>query len=98
MAKEVVLTDRAIVEYYKLFDYVFEEWGEEIAARVSLGLYQTLQNIQKHPEYYPVYIKRKKIRRCVASRQTSIFYKIEKDVIRILSFFDNRQSPHKLKL
>jgi len=91
-------TDRAIAEYDKLLDYLYGEWGEEIAQRVIIEINHTVSRIQHSPEQFPVFIKTKQVRRCVASPQTSIFFKIKKDYIEISSVFDNRQNPRKRKL
>jgi plasmid stabilization system protein ParE len=91
-------TDRAIVEYDKLLDYLHGEWGDEIALRVINEINHTVSRIQKSPEQFPVFIKKRQVRLCVASPQTSIFFKIKKDYIEISSVFDNRQNPKKRKL
>jgi plasmid stabilization system protein ParE len=91
-------TDRAIAEYGTLLDYLYEEWSEEIAQRVITELNHTVLRIQNSPEQFPVFIKKRQVRRCVVSPQTSIFFKIKKDYIEISSVFDNRQNPRKRKL
>jgi plasmid stabilization system protein ParE len=91
-------TDRAIDEYDKLVDYLYSEWGEDVALRVIGEIGQTISRIRDFPEHFPVFIKRRQVRRCVASPQTSIFFKIKKDWIEISSVFDNRQNPRKRKL
>jgi plasmid stabilization system protein ParE len=91
-------TDRAMAEYEKLLEYLYEEWSEEIAQRVITEINYTVLRIKNSPEQFQIFNKRRKVRRCVASAQTSIFFKIKKDCIEILSVFDNRQSPRKRKL
>jgi plasmid stabilization system protein ParE len=98
MANVLKWTDRAIEEYAKLLDYLYEEWSEEITQRVITEINNTVSRIQNSPEQFPVFIKTKQVRRCVASPQTSIFFKIKKDYIEIISLFDNRQNPKKRKL
>jgi plasmid stabilization system protein ParE len=91
-------TDRALSEYEQLAEYLFEEWGEDIMLRVIAEIDHTVTRIQRSPEHFPVFIKSKGVRRCVASPQTSIFFKVKEDSIEILSLFDNRQNPRKRKL
>jgi plasmid stabilization system protein ParE len=98
MSNSLFWSDRASKEYDKLLDYLLEEWGEEITLRVSLEINQTIDRIKNSPEHFPVFLKTKKIRRCVASPQTSIFFRVSKDVIIVISLFDNRQNPKKRKL
>jgi hypothetical protein len=86
------------MNYKNLLDYLLEEWGDEIITRVISEIDQTLSRIQSSPEQFPVFLKRKRIRRCVASPQTSIYFKINRNAIELYSFFDNRQNPKKRKL
>jgi len=78
--------------------YLLNEWGAEITSRVNEQIDKTANRIHQTPHQFPVFLKRKNVRRCVMSPQTSIFFKINKDEIVIISVFDNRQSPKKLKL
>jgi len=98
MANVLKWTDRAIEEYDKLLEYLYSEWGEEITLRVALEVEKAISRIQNSPEYFPVVQKKRNIRRCVMSPQTSIFFKVKKDYIEVSVLFDNRQNPRKLKL
>jgi plasmid stabilization system protein ParE len=86
MANRLIWSDRSLTEYDDLIAYLSEHWSEEIALRVMLEIDHTF------------YSKRKKIKRCVASPQTSIYFKVYDDKLEILTIFDNRQNPRKLKL
>jgi plasmid stabilization system protein ParE len=98
MANRLIWSDRSLTEYDDLIAYLFEHWSEEIALRVMLEIDQTVLHIQTSPEHFPFYSKKRKIKRCVASPQTSIYFKVYDDTLEILTIFDNRQSPRKLKL
>ena len=98
MINDLLWTDRALTEYDNLLDYLLEKWGEAITLRVIGEINQKISQIKKFPEHFPVFLKGKQIRRCVASPQTSIFFHIKGDVIEIISLFDNRQNPQKRKL
>lgn len=98
MANDIKWTDRALSEYDELVEYLYGEWGEDIMLRVMSEIDHTVTRIQRSPEHFPVFIKNKGVRRCVASPQTSIFYIVKEDHIEILSLFDNRQDPKKRKL
>ena len=94
MAKrDLIWSERALKEYDMLLDYLWEEWGEDITLRVRDEIDKTVLRIQNSPEQFPVVLKSKKIHRCVASPQTSIFFKARKKTIEILSLFDNRRDP-----
>jgi len=98
MGDHLIWSTRAREEYVQLQEYLFEKWGEEIAIRVIKEINETVQRIQRSPEHYPVFLKRRKIHRCVASPQTSIFFTVDNNRIEIICLFDNRQDPKKRKL
>jgi plasmid stabilization system protein ParE len=98
MASDLKWTDRALEDYDKLLEYLYDEWGEEITRRVINEINQTIVRIQTSPEQFPVFLQRRNVRRCLASPQTSIFFKVKKDYIEISALFDNRQNPKKRKL
>ena len=91
-------TDRATEEYNQLVIYLYSEWGETITTKVIQEIDHTIVRIKNSPEQFPVFRKERNIRRCVASPQTSIYFRVNKDVIEIMSVFDNRQNPKKRKL
>jgi len=96
--RSIIWSERSLNEYQDLIDYLLEEWGEEITVRVIQELDQSIMRIQNSHEQFQIILKRKRVRRCVMSPQTSIFFKVNKDVIEILSLFDNRRDPKKRKL
>lgn len=98
MANQIIWSDRALNEYEALLVYLYSEWGDAITSRVVLEINQQIARIQKSPEHFPVFLKKKKIQRCVASPQTSVFFKVNNGEIIIISVFDNRQNPQKRKL
>ncbi|HVV54478.1 MAG TPA: type II toxin-antitoxin system RelE/ParE family toxin [Mucilaginibacter sp.] len=98
MADLLIWSERATEEFNKLQDYLISEWGEDISRRVLAEISQTLIRIQNSPEHFPYVKEQKKIRLCVASPQTSIYFQELKDAVVIVSVFDNRQNPRKLKL
>ena len=50
---------------------------------------EALENLKgDHSEYF---------RRAVISKQVSVFYQIQNQVVHIISVFDNRQNPSRLK-
>lgn len=96
--KDLKWSDRSLEENRRLITYLYNEWGEEIALRIQEQIDKAVIRIQQSPEHFPVFSKRKNIRRCVLSPQTSIFFRAHKQDILIISIFDNRQSPKKRKL
>jgi plasmid stabilization system protein ParE len=96
--KSLRWSERAREENNNLLDYLLNEWGEEITLRIAEQIEKTAIRIQQSPDQFPIFSKRKHVRRCVLSPQTSIFFRVYRTEIVIISVFDNRQNPKKRKL
>jgi plasmid stabilization system protein ParE len=91
MAEKVLLwSDRALNEYEGLLDYLWKEWGEEITLRIVSELDAMILSVQNDPDRFPIVLKNKLIRRCVFSSQTSIYFRLNNNIVEIVSLFDNR--------
>jgi len=60
MANVLIWFDRALVEYAKLQEYLYEEWSEEIAQRVIKEIAQTVVRIENSPEHFPLFKNEKR--------------------------------------
>jgi plasmid stabilization system protein ParE len=93
--ENVIWSERADLEYNKLIDYLLTNWGltitEEIIEKVTIAI----NRIAASPNQFPVSVKSKQIHKCVVTKQTSLFFKVIKKKIIIISVFDNRQNPKK---
>ena len=92
---ELEWSERAIQDYERLTEYLYEQWGEKLTLRVLEGIYHQIGRVMNNPEQFPIFIKENLIRRCVASSQTSIFFVVKPEKIFLLSIFDNRLNPDK---
>jgi plasmid stabilization system protein ParE len=81
-----------------LYDYLENNWSDREIIRFSRLLDKKLSIINNLPLIYPAYEDNKYVRRCVVSRQVSLYYQIITNRIIILSLFDNRQSSNKLNI
>lgn len=74
------------------------EWSVRIKNKFLTLLETKIEQIKITPEMYEASSKRKSIRRCVIGKQTSLYYRIKKEEIEIITIQDNRANPRKLKL
>lgn len=93
--KEVVLSPDAKRKLEQLLQYLEEEFSERTKQRFISTIEKVLDRIIKYPESFPQSAKVKSVRRCIISRHTVMFYRVQKNRIEILTFFDNRQNPMK---
>ncbi|MCB0396376.1 MAG: type II toxin-antitoxin system RelE/ParE family toxin [Flavobacteriales bacterium] len=95
---EVIWTDEAYKNLNNTLTYIEGHWSEKELRKFARLLEKQLQLISQRPLIFPEAFKHKDVRRAVLSRQTTIYYKVKSDSVEILSLFDNRQDPRKLKM
>ncbi|MEX2592884.1 MAG: type II toxin-antitoxin system RelE/ParE family toxin [Anditalea sp.] len=98
MALTVRYSLRARHEEIELLEYVVRKFGQKKAKEIYVCIEKTLDRISKAPEMYRESNKRKGLRKCVFSKQTSIYYRIREDQIEVVSFRPNRKDPKKFKV
>jgi plasmid stabilization system protein ParE len=98
MAYSLEWTLNSQKELNQIYDYLEENWTDREIRKFSINLDDTLNLLCKFPFIYQASEHNQNIRRCVLSKQTSIYYYVDvkNESITILSLFDNRQNPDKL--
>jgi plasmid stabilization system protein ParE len=99
MAILIKWSDEAIKTFDKNIDYLMQEWSE---AEIKSFIGQTntkLKSIEMNPKLYRRSEKHPDIRRVFINKNITLFYlyqPLKKEVI-LLSFWNNRQNPKKIK-
>lgn len=93
---KVVWSDEALKNLEKIIQYLENNWTEKEIGKFAVLLEKQIHLIQNNPQLYPKSDYIPELRKSVLSKQVSIFYKIAKNEIRIVTLFDNRQNPNKL--
>lgn len=57
---------------------------------------KSLKQIQKLPDSFPESETINGLRKCVITKQTTVFYKYSETTINVVTIFDNRQNPKSL--
>jgi plasmid stabilization system protein ParE len=80
-----------------ILEYLDRDWSDKVVSRFKIKLDLCINTILNNPEGFPLINIKNDVRKCVVTKQTSIFYKFNSKEIQILSLFDTRQHPKKLK-
>lgn len=78
--------------------YIEENWSFKVADEFAKTIDKKISYVKSNPYQYPPFKNKKEIRKCVVTEQISFFYRILNDEVQIITIFDTRQSPSKLKL
>ena len=74
MALPIRYSPRALFEYESIIDYIIQNFGLSKAMEVDSYFENIIFQIAKNPLMYPIIDAKRNIRRCVISRQTSLFF------------------------
>jgi len=92
---KISLTKRAEKSYHSIKSYIADEWGESVSGAFEQKAIDFLNLLEDFPELGSVEMPEKQIRGFQLTKQTRVFYRVKKEQIVILSFFDVRQNPEK---
>jgi hypothetical protein len=97
---EVIWSARAKITYFKVLDYLDDNWTKREIIQFSQRTQIVIQAIKRNPGMFPHSRKHGKIRKAYVDKNNSFFYQVDlqNNKIYLLTFFDNRQNPDKLKL
>lgn len=92
---KVVLSPTARRKLENLLEYLQEEWSVKVKLEFMAKLDKSIEQISTHPKSCPESQRFKGLHKCVVTRQTSLYYRIGKKEIEVITLFDNRQDPDK---
>jgi len=95
---KLLWSDRASDDLRNIINYLSENWTQKEIKKFAKRLEKRLQIITINPRLYPLTKKRKNVRRSVLTKQTIVYYQVTEDTITIVTLFDARRNPSKLKL
>jgi plasmid stabilization system protein ParE len=91
-------TEEATKNLESIIIYLESNWTSKELTKFFQKLEKQLLLLSLFPEAYPFSIRRRKIHRCVLSKILTIYYTVEDEYLVLLSIFDTRQHPSKLKI
>lgn len=97
MAKEVVLTHLAINDYETVINYLITEWGINVANSFIDRFDKVIILLSKNTSIYPFVDASKQMQKCVLTKHNVLYFIETDDLIKIITVFDTRQDPRKLR-
>ena len=95
--KQIVWTDHAKEELDLTLKYLEDNFSEREICRLVTNIESTLSILSRNPQAFPASGQRDDVRRAIILGLNSLYYRVAKDQIEILSFFSNRQDPGRNK-
>ena len=95
--RELSFSKKSITEIREISEYIEDKWSYKVKVEFLEKLQLNLDYIASNPENFQK-AEYEDLRKCVVTKQTTIFYKIaSQNKIHIVSVFDTRQNPKKIK-
>jgi plasmid stabilization system protein ParE len=95
--RKIIFSKRSKTQLEDLLDYLEYEFSFLTKSKFVDNFDRVVYIIQNDPETFVISELNKNFRKCVISKQTTLYYKFNSKEIRLLSLFDTRQNPNKIK-
>jgi plasmid stabilization system protein ParE len=92
----IIWSELALRNLKEIVNYFESQWTEKELRKFARLLDKRLSSIENNPHLFPLINYSENIRRSVLSKQTTIFYQVINQDIRLVALFDNRQNPQLL--
>jgi len=97
MSKEILWSKPAEEDLGELLEYLSTNWNNSIVKQFIKVLDLNLARIINNPYISPYIHEEMLIRKCVLTKQNTLYYKIQEKSILILRIYDTRQDPNNLQ-
>jgi len=97
MALKIQWTIRAVESFDNIVNYIEKNWSANSAKTFVQKTDNLINQIAENPDMCQQ-IEGKDIKRGVITSQTSVYYLVMNEAVRLITFWDNRRNPKKLKL
>jgi plasmid stabilization system protein ParE len=95
--RKIIFSRRSKLQLEELVEYLEYKFSSVTKEKFISKLDSSVSLIQKDPKIFPKSEAKKDVRKCVISKQTTLYYNFNNQEIRLLSLFDTRQNPTKIK-
>jgi plasmid stabilization system protein ParE len=96
MAKEVLLTYLAAIDYENVIDYLIVNWGINVTNNFIERFDQVLILLSKNAGMFPFVDEVKRMQKCILTKHNILYFIETEDIIEVITIFDTRQDPRKL--
>jgi len=97
MSRSIIWSPFAESDLDEILEYLIANWSNQVVHDYVDLVDRFIGQIGNQPMMYPIINKKLKVRKCVLTKQNSLYYRENKERIEILRIYDNRQNPKKLK-
>ena len=97
MSRIIIWSHFAESDLDEILEYLIANWSNQVILDYVDLVDSLVAQIGNQSKMYPIINKKLKVRKCVLTKQNSLYYRENRERIEILRIYDNRQNPKKLK-
>jgi len=97
MNRTIKISKRARNKLEKLLEYLETNWSLKVKKEFIKKLDHSISLIQLNPDSFQKSFLIQGLHKCVVTKQTTVYFRFDKKNIYIVTIFDNRQNPERLK-
>lgn len=94
---KILWTDNALEELKATYEYLESNFTKKEISKLSREIDNIVYLISINPKLFIESEVKHEVRKAVILKYNTLYYRIKKNTIEILSFFSNRQNPAKAK-
>ena len=95
--RKLVITTLARKNLKEVLEFIKIRFGENSSKKFAKKLNKSLDLIVDNPELFPKSKFNNRMRKCVITKQSTVYYTFNNYEIKVLMVFDTRQNPNKIK-
>ena len=96
MTKHIIWSPASEKDFEAILEYINTRWNRRVILRFINKVDDTIGLISENPKLFPLINEELQIRKCVITKQNTLFYREVKQNIEVVRLFDSRQDPKKL--
>ena len=93
---KILWSKRAYNSLSNVISFLEDNWTEKEIKKFSQKLDHCINIIEKNPETFPLSDYKPGLRKVVVTRQNTLYYKIDGNIVTLVNIFDTRQNPGKI--
>ena len=94
---KIFWTNEALENLDSMLDYLQNKWTQREIDQFKSKLGKQIELILNNPKLFPVSEYNPTLRKAVLSKQTTIFYKLDGQIIYLVFLFNSKQNIEKIK-
>ena len=96
ITKHIIWSPSSEKDFESILEYLYIRWNRKVILKFINKVDDAIDLISENPKLFPLINEELQIRKCVITKQNTLFYREVNKNIEVVRLFDSRQDPKKL--